>query len=140
MPDVSLWLIYIIYLDFYIYSYMCNQCTNSTVKTVGGNVPAASVYHPTQERWRTAAAETTQSERCYTVSPVLHIITCCFTADGTLSKPGRGRGRALRGRLWEEGLHSHREGGGSGRYMTNIGSPVKDTCSHYMDQLYRIGE
>ena len=48
----------------------------------------------TPERWRTVV-ETTQSECCSTVSPVLHIITCCFTADGKLSKQCRGRGETM---------------------------------------------
>lgn len=46
--------------------------------------------------------ETTQSECCYAVSPVLHIITCCFTADGLLSKKCRGGGKRAEGRAREE--------------------------------------
>lgn len=100
-------------------SYICNQCRKRTVKTVSRNAPAAGTYQPRQERnkltakarhwervrerWRTVV-ETTQSECCYTVSAVLHIITCCFTADGTLSKQCRGKRRRAEREDCEMGL------------------------------------
>lgn len=100
-PDVPPYLGYVHNLFWHSYSYMCSQLEKQHSKKncwlqlrscqhKNGTSWRASERAGKRARWRTVV-EPTQSE-CSAVGPVLHIITCCFIADGILSKHSRGRG------------------------------------------------